>query len=158
MQEKLTNSQTPTSSRASSFFIENLLGKGRNGQESISARSRGEAAVETVSTGRVLNAHHADTGAPAPDGSSSTARSPYRDLPLQWYHGGTALNFRAVETPQSEYRVTFMRPGNKSLFPDAQTTSSNKLNCGHLSRSNIIHKSRQFAAAIAGTVSRAVTD
>lgn len=120
MQEKLTDSQTPTSSRASSFFIENLLGKGRNGQESISARSRGEAGVETVSTGRVLNAHHADTSASAPDGSSSTARSPYRDSPLQWYRGGTALNFRALETPQSEYRVAFMRPGNKSLFPDAQ--------------------------------------
>ncbi|XP_038568622.1 homeobox protein HMX1 [Micropterus salmoides] len=99
MQEKLTDNQIPTSSRASSFFIENLLGKGRNGQESMSANKRGEAGVETVSTGRVLKSQQADTSAPAPDGSSSTARSPYRDL--QWYREGTALNFRAMEIPQS---------------------------------------------------------
>ncbi|XP_070684509.1 homeobox protein HMX1-like [Pempheris klunzingeri] len=101
MQEKLTENQTPTSSKASSFFIENLLGKGRNGQECMSDSGRGEACVETVSTGRVQNAHRADTYAPAPDASSSAARSPYRDSPLQWYRGGAALNFRALETPQS---------------------------------------------------------
>ncbi|XP_070841857.1 homeobox protein HMX1 [Chaetodon trifascialis] len=101
MQEKLTDNQTPTSSRASSFFIENLLGKGRNGQESMSNSGRGEAAVETVSIGRVPNAHQADTSASAPDGSSSAARSPYRNSPLQWYRGGAALNFRALETSHS---------------------------------------------------------
>ncbi|XP_073333550.1 homeobox protein HMX3-like [Pagrus major] len=102
MQGKLTENQTPTSSRASSsFFIENLLGKGRNGPESMSNSSRGEADMETVSTGRALNAYHADTSAPAPDGSSSAARSPYTDSPLQWYRGGTALNFSALERPQS---------------------------------------------------------
>ncbi|XP_067440227.1 homeobox protein HMX1 [Thunnus thynnus] len=102
MQEKLTDNQTPTSSRASSFFIENLLGTGRNRQDSASDSSRGDAGVETVSNGRVLNSHHADNSAPVPDGSSSTARSPYRDSPLQWYRGGTtALNSRALETPHS---------------------------------------------------------
>ncbi|KAL7403497.1 hypothetical protein ABVT39_001276 [Epinephelus coioides] len=101
MTDKLTDNQAATSSRASSFFIENLLGKGRSGQESVSDRSRGEAGVETVSTGRVLNAHHADASTPVPDGCSSTARSPYRDSSLQWYRGETALNFRALETLQS---------------------------------------------------------
>ncbi|XP_074487433.1 homeobox protein HMX1 [Sebastes fasciatus] len=97
MQEKLTDKQTPTSSRASSFFIENLLGKGRNGHEAV-------VDVETVSssaTGRVLDSQHADESAPTPDGSSSTARCPYRDSPVQWYRGGAALHFRALETPQS---------------------------------------------------------
>ncbi|XP_068585122.1 homeobox protein HMX1 [Cebidichthys violaceus] len=101
MQEKLTDHQTPTSSRASSFFIENLLGKGRNGHESMSDRSRGGAGAETGSAGRVLKVHHADASAPAPDGCSSTARSPYRHSPLQWYRGGAAFNFRALETPHS---------------------------------------------------------
>ncbi|XP_029292303.1 homeobox protein HMX1 [Cottoperca gobio] len=101
MQEKLTDNRTPTSLRASSFFIENLLGKGRNGHESMSDRSGRETGVETRSIGRVQNAHQADGSAPAPDGCSSTARSPYRDSPLQWYRGGTALNFRALEIPPS---------------------------------------------------------
>ncbi|KAM8772085.1 homeobox protein HMX3-like isoform 2-T2 [Acanthopagrus schlegelii] len=92
MQGKLTENQTPTSSRASSFFIENLLGKGRTGPEPMSNSSRGEADVETVSIGRALNAYHAETSAPAPEGSSSTARSPYRDSPLQWYRGGPRDN------------------------------------------------------------------
>ncbi|XP_078126361.1 uncharacterized protein LOC144530601 [Sander vitreus] len=102
MQKKLTDNQTPTSSKASSFFIENLLGKGRNRHESTSDRSQGEAGAETVSTEtRVLSTHQAEASAPAPDGSSSTARSPYRDSPLQWYRGGAVFNFKALETPQS---------------------------------------------------------
>ncbi|XP_018520079.1 LOW QUALITY PROTEIN: homeobox protein HMX1 [Lates calcarifer] len=72
----------------------------------MSDSTRREAGVETVSTGRVLSEHHADTGAPAPHGSSSTAGSPYRDSPLQWYRGGAALNFRALETPHSPRDTT----------------------------------------------------
>lgn len=102
MQEKLKDNGTPTSSRASSFFIENILGKGRDKHESVTDRSRGEARVETGSSDGVLKAHHADVSAPEPGGCSSTARSPYRDSPLQWYRGANALNFRALETPQSE--------------------------------------------------------
>ncbi|KAM7418584.1 hypothetical protein PAMA_015950 [Pampus argenteus] len=89
MQEKLTDNQTPTSSRASSFFIENLLGTGRNREGSASDSSRLDAGVETVSNSRVLNAHHGS--------SSFTARSP-----LQWCRGATtALDSRALETPRS---------------------------------------------------------
>lgn len=94
MQEKLTDTQTPASSRASSFFIENLLSKERDGQESVSDSSRGEASADLVSTGRIRNA------LPAPRVSSSTAP---RESPLQWHRGGAALNFRALETPHSEY-------------------------------------------------------
>ena len=103
MQEKLTETRAPTSSRASSFFIENLLGKERSAQGTLSHSGRGGAGVETVSTGRVSSSHHGDAGAPAPHGTGSTAWSPHRDLPLQWYRGGAALNFRALETPHSEY-------------------------------------------------------
>ncbi|XP_035494475.2 homeobox protein HMX1 [Scophthalmus maximus] len=92
MQEKLTDTQTPASSRASSFFIENLLSKERDGQESVSDSSRGEASADLVSTGRIRNA------LPAPRVSSSTAP---RESPLQWHRGGAALNFRALETPHS---------------------------------------------------------
>ncbi|XP_034396589.1 homeobox protein HMX1 [Cyclopterus lumpus] len=101
MQEKIKDNRTPTSSRASSFFIENLLGKGRNGHESMSDRSPCGAGVETGSTSRVLKVQHPEASAAAADGSSSTARSPYRDSPLQWYRGGAALNFRALETTHS---------------------------------------------------------
>ncbi|KAM3623378.1 uncharacterized protein V6R79_010382 [Siganus canaliculatus] len=89
MQEKVTDRQTPTSSRASSFFIENLLGKGRIEHESMSDNHRGEAGADT------------DRSVPASSSSNSTARSPYGELPLPWYQGGTALNFRAFETPLS---------------------------------------------------------
>ncbi|XP_071385924.1 homeobox protein HMX1 [Centroberyx affinis] len=99
MQEKLTDNQTPTSSRASSFFIENILGKGRDGQGSMADNSRGDAG--TVSPGRVLDAHHAEMRTQVPVGYSTTSRSPHRDSSLQWYRGGAALNFRALETPNS---------------------------------------------------------
>lgn len=114
MQEKLTDNRTPTSSRASSFFIENLLGTGRNKQDSASDSSQGDAGGQSVSNSRLLNAPQADTNVPVPDGSSPTARSPYRDSPLQWYGGGNAaFNSRALETPHSEFRVDFMLNENK---------------------------------------------
>uniref|UniRef100_A0A3P8TKK2 H6 family homeobox 1 n=1 Tax=Amphiprion percula TaxID=161767 RepID=A0A3P8TKK2_AMPPE len=101
MQEKLTDNASPTSSRASSsFFIENLLGKGRKGQESAPDSGRGDAGVETSSTERNVDAHHAETSATTPGDSSSTVRSAHRESPLQWYSGGT-LNFRALETAHS---------------------------------------------------------
>lgn len=110
MQEKLTDNPTPTSSRASSFFIDNILGNARNGHGSMSNSGRGIPGVEAVSIGRVTNAHRADTSAPAPDGSSSAVRESL----MQWNRGGTDSNFRALETPQSEYGPT-MRSENRSL-------------------------------------------
>nr|XP_040043598.1 homeobox protein HMX1 [Gasterosteus aculeatus aculeatus] len=102
MQEKQTDNQTRTSSNASSFFIENLLGKGRNGHESLMDRSRGAAGLETRSTGRVQKVHHADASALAPDGSSPTTRYPDTDATLRWYGGGAAaLNHRGLEKPHS---------------------------------------------------------
>ncbi|KAL3995950.1 hypothetical protein ACER0C_008606 [Sarotherodon galilaeus] len=95
MQEKLTVTQAPTSSRASSFFIENLLSKRQDVEESMTDRSRGD-----ISTERQINAYHTDTSASAPD-VNSLARSLYRDSLLQWYREGTAFNFRALETPHS---------------------------------------------------------
>ncbi|XP_034749117.1 homeobox protein HMX1 [Etheostoma cragini] len=97
MQEKRTDSPTPASSRASSFFIENLLGKGRNRHESTSEGSPGEDGAET----RVLGTHQAEASAPAPDGSGSKAQSPSRVSPVRWYRGGAVLNFKALEAPQS---------------------------------------------------------
>lgn len=114
MQEKLTDNRAPTSSRASSFFIENLLGKGRNGQESMSDRGGGHAGEERGPADRDLHAHPTDS-APAPDGSSSIVWSSCGDSPLQ-YRGGNTLNFRALETSHSEYRIDCMRPGNTWLI------------------------------------------
>lgn len=102
MQGKLAETHTPTSSRASSFFIENLLGKERSGHDSVSDTGRGEAGGDAVPAGGIPSADHADTGVPTPRGSGSIARSPYRDSPPQWLPGGAVLNFGALETAHSE--------------------------------------------------------
>ncbi|XP_029997885.1 homeobox protein HMX1 [Sphaeramia orbicularis] len=102
MQEKQAEGQLPTASRASSsFFIENLLGKGRDDKECLTGSCGEDVGAETVSTGRALNPRHDDGSALTSDGSVSTARSPHRDSPLQWYRGGTVFNFRALENPHS---------------------------------------------------------
>ncbi|KAK2815689.1 hypothetical protein Q5P01_026156 [Channa striata] len=101
MQEKLTDNRAPTSSRASSFFIENILGKGRNGQESVWGSRQGGAGVETVSTCRDLNAHGVEESAPAPQEPGSTARSAHTESALQWYRAGAASNLRVLEAPHS---------------------------------------------------------
>lgn len=102
MQEKLTDGQPPTTSRASSFFIENILGKGGDVHESV-AHSGPAGVVEAASPGTAPDSHDADTDG---SGSGSAARSRDRDSPVRWHRGGTELNFRALETAQSEYRVT----------------------------------------------------
>lgn len=95
MNEKLMVNQAPTSARASSFFIENLLSKGQDVQESMPDRSRGG-----ISTEKQLNAYNTDTSASVPD-VNSIAQSLYRESLLQWYREGTTFNFRALETPHS---------------------------------------------------------
>ncbi|XP_030593815.1 homeobox protein HMX1 [Archocentrus centrarchus] len=95
MNEKLMVNQAPTSARASSFFIENLLSKGQDVQESVPDRSRGGISTETQ-----LNAYHTDTSASMPD-INSISQSLYRESLLQWYREGTAFNFTALETPHS---------------------------------------------------------
>ncbi|XP_029007687.1 homeobox protein HMX1 [Betta splendens] len=97
MREQQVENQSPAPSRASSFFIENLLSKGRSEREGFAASARGGAGVETVSTRRL----HNDTGAAAPEHCGSTARSPCREPPFQWYRAGSALNFRVLELPHS---------------------------------------------------------
>ncbi|KAF3687238.1 Homeobox protein HMX1 GH6 Homeobox protein H6 [Channa argus] len=99
MQEKLTDDKGPTSSRASSFFIENLLGKGRNGQQSICCSSQEGAGVETVSTCRDLNAHRSEKSAPAPEETSSTVQPTHTESALQWYRAGAASNFGVLKRP-----------------------------------------------------------
>ncbi|XP_068607467.1 homeobox protein HMX1 [Brachionichthys hirsutus] len=101
MREWLPDNKTSTSSRASSFFIEDILGKTRNGHESISNSSRGASVVEGVSIGGDLKAHQAERIAPAPAGSIPTARSPHRGAQRQRQRVGAALNFRSLQTPQS---------------------------------------------------------
>ncbi|XP_041839621.1 homeobox protein HMX1 [Melanotaenia boesemani] len=98
MQDKLTDNQTPPSSRASSFFIENLLGKGRDGQDSVGGGRGTESCAETISIERHFNASHTDSSGPA---HSSPARSSYGDLPLQWNCRETTVHFRALESPRS---------------------------------------------------------
>lgn len=102
MQERLKEKQSSTSSRASSFFIENILGNGPDGHRPTSNGAGGICGVETASARGVQGAHQADTSAPAPVGSDSTVRCPYGESSLQWCRDGTDLNFGAVETPQSK--------------------------------------------------------
>lgn len=110
MQVKQTDSQTPTSSRASSFFIENLLGSERSGQEAQSDKGKGRARhakdsgrEEIIFPSRVLPENRGEMNVQVPSGYSPAAPSPHRDSSLQWYRGVTALNFRASGIPSSEY-------------------------------------------------------
>lgn len=99
MQEKLTDNQNPSPSRSSSFFIENLLARERNGQESGADSSRGDSGTETVPSERRLNANDPDWSAEARSGPNSTAASP-----LRWLQGGSAFSPGALETPHSPVR------------------------------------------------------
>ncbi|CAM9327204.1 unnamed protein product, partial [Lampetra planeri] len=82
MQEKRTDNRA----RASSFFIENILGKGREEQEdSACDKNRGDAGVETASKSRVLDAELGDARAPVLGDSGSTAPSSRTDSPLRWH-------------------------------------------------------------------------
>ncbi|XP_034044378.1 homeobox protein HMX1-like [Thalassophryne amazonica] len=92
MQERPTCNQTRTSSRAASFFIENLLGRGRDVREPASDNP-GDAGLETVSNSR-LDAQGGNI--------SSTARSACRDLPLPWYRRGPVLNFRGLKMSHAD--------------------------------------------------------
>lgn len=95
MEEKLSGTQAPTSSKASSFFIENILGKGSSGQQSESGGGRWISGVERVSRSGEVNAS-------AHEGSCFAVRSLYRDSAGQWYRDGTELNLTALETSESE--------------------------------------------------------
>ncbi|XP_068178358.1 homeobox protein HMX1 [Antennarius striatus] len=99
MQERLTDNLNSTSSRASSFLIEDILGKTRNGHELMSTSSRGASGVEGVSI--VRQAHQAERIAPAPAGNVLTARSPHRDAQLERHRVGNASNLRSLQTSQN---------------------------------------------------------
>lgn len=79
-----TQTNSLATAKASSFFIENLLGTGRTAQKTEQAS--GGADVDLS-----LNAQ--DTHAPVSESSVSTARSPCTDSPLQWYRPSPVLNF-----------------------------------------------------------------
>lgn len=99
MQDTPTDSQTPAPSRASSFFIDNLLGRGQDGQDAASSSSsRTDAGAETASDGRDFIAYHTEQNASEPGYCSAVVRSSYRHSPLLWNRGGT------LETICSEYR------------------------------------------------------
>ncbi|KAM8878686.1 homeobox protein HMX1 [Spinachia spinachia] len=117
MQEKLPGNQTRTSSNASSFFIENLLGKGRSGPDAITDTSRGGAGLEPRSAGRLRRAHDADAS-----GCSPSARYPDTDATLRWYRGGAAaLNYRALEKPHN--------PRDNASCDDHLCSASNSDRC-----------------------------
>lgn len=97
MEEKLSGTQAPTSSKASSFFIENILGKGGSGQQSESESCGGRwiCGVERVARSSGVNAS-------AHEGSCFAVRSLYRNSAGQWYRDGTELNITTLETSESE--------------------------------------------------------
>lgn len=89
-----TQTNSLATAKASSFFIENLLGTGRTAQKTEQAS--GGADVDLS-----LNAQ--DTHAPVSESSVSTARSPCTDSPLQWYRPSPVLNFGCLGRAHSEY-------------------------------------------------------
>lgn len=96
MEEKPPGNQAPTSTKASSFFIENILGKSGSGQESETSGDRWISGVERVARGSDLNAS-------VHDGSCFAVRSLYRDPSVQWCRSRTQLNFAALEASESEW-------------------------------------------------------
>ncbi|XP_056136499.1 homeobox protein HMX1 [Lampris incognitus] len=108
MQEKLANNQTPASSRASSFFIENLLGTGRVGQESTAERNRVNAERVGVSRGEemgfpvtILTGYDETKCAQTPTGYCLSARSAEAASPFGCYGAGAAPNLDALDAPSS---------------------------------------------------------
>ncbi|XP_047222309.1 homeobox protein HMX1 [Girardinichthys multiradiatus] len=93
MQDRPTDCGPPAPPSGPSFFIENLLSKGRERRGSVSAGSQAEVVVKA--------AHHIDNSVSGSDCCSSTSRCSYGDLPLQWSRDGTVMNIRALEKPRS---------------------------------------------------------
>lgn len=81
----MSGNQAPASSKASSFFIENLLGKSGSGQETEPSAHRWASGAEMVAS--------------AHDGSCLAVRSLYGDSSVQWGRTRTEVN---VETSESE--------------------------------------------------------
>lgn len=84
----MSGKQAPTSSKASSFFIENLLGKSGSGQESEPSGDRWICGAEMVARGS--------------DGSCPAVRSLSRDSSVQWGRSRTEVNLAALETSECE--------------------------------------------------------
>lgn len=102
MQEGLKEKQSPASSRASSFFIENILAGGQDGHRSASKSGGGAAGAETVSDGGVQSARQAESGAPAPDASDAAVRGAYGESQMQWYRDAAGSNFRPLDGARSK--------------------------------------------------------
>ncbi|KAM4584750.1 homeobox protein HMX1 [Odontesthes bonariensis] len=120
MQDKLTDNQTPASTRASSFFIDNLLGTGRGGQESVVGSGGKEAGADIFSIERHFNALHAEKSDPAAHGSSFRALSSYRNASLQWNCVESTLCFRPLGIPQSP------KGNTSSEAPSCLTSTSDR--------------------------------
>ncbi|XP_019744879.1 homeobox protein HMX1 [Hippocampus comes] len=102
MQKKLTDTHSPrlSSSRASSFFIENLLAPGPHERDSPSESSRCGAALRTDSVSPVSHARSGVMFTPAPDGCGSASSLSTEPL-VNWYAGNTGLLSRALDAPGS---------------------------------------------------------
>ncbi|KAK7929540.1 hypothetical protein WMY93_005935 [Mugilogobius chulae] len=87
------------SSKASSFFIENLLSTARTEHRSV--RGDAGAAAAPSLTSSISNTH-----APESEGSVSTAHSIRTDSPLRWYRPRVAPDFKSLETAHSPQNTT----------------------------------------------------
>lgn len=101
MEEKVSGNQAPTSSKASSFFIENLLGKSGSGQES-EPEPEPEPSGDRWVSGPDMVARGSELNAPAHDGSCLAVRSLHRDSSGQWGRSRTEGNLAALEASESE--------------------------------------------------------
>lgn len=85
MEEKVSGSLAPTSSKASSFFIENLLGTSGSAQESEPSGDPWICGAEMVARG-----------------SCPAVRSLSGDPSVQWGRSRTGVNPAALGTAESE--------------------------------------------------------
>lgn len=102
MQQGLKEKQSSASSRASSFFIENILAGGQDGHRSSSKSGGGDAGAETVSAGSVQSARQAESDAPVPDTSDAAFHQAYVETHLQWHRDATGSNFRPLDGTRSK--------------------------------------------------------
>ncbi|KAJ0050548.1 hypothetical protein NL108_003780 [Boleophthalmus pectinirostris] len=109
------------SSRASSFFIENILSTARSEQKS----ERGD---HEDAAGSSMTASNSDTIAPVSEGSVSAARSTRIDSPLQWYRPSVGT-LQTAHSPQdtfnSEEQLSSVSPCGRTS-PDSITEGSDE--------------------------------
>ncbi|XP_008315827.1 homeobox protein HMX1 [Cynoglossus semilaevis] len=122
MKEKLAETMTPVSSRATSFLIDNLLGKRRSGRESQSGEDLREVRAETLSSHRTQKAQ-----APVHlHGWSSRSGAAHRESELQRCHRGRAPSSRTHGLRDTRFCSVMTSDTGSATESEPNTESSDK--------------------------------